>query len=118
MTILGRYLSKMRMKQFSSYTWADTERLRQEADAKKAEVMARQGYSGEEIEQAINTGTMPEKPEDFKQAEAEQQGAAPIDLNAPDFFDDELTEEDKKYLTLKWGKAYRPYEWVQLEKLY
>lgn len=41
MTILGRYLSKMRMKQFSSYTWADTERLRQEADAKKAEVMAR-----------------------------------------------------------------------------
>jgi len=50
MTILGRYLSKMRMKQFSMYSWADTERLRQEADAKKAEVMARQGYSGEEIE--------------------------------------------------------------------
>jgi len=41
MTILGRYLSKMRMKQFSSYNWDDTERLRQEADAKKAEVMAR-----------------------------------------------------------------------------
>lgn len=39
-------------------------------------------------------------------------------MNAPDFFDDDLTEEDKKYLTLKWGKAYRPYEWVQLEKLY
>ena len=36
----------------------------------------------------------------------------------PDFFNDDLTEEDKKYLTLKWGKAYRPYEWVQLEKLY
>ena len=118
MTILGRYLSKMRMKQFSSYTWADTERLREEMNAKKAEVMARQGYTGEEIENAIQTGTMPEKPEDFKAAEAEQTGAAPIDLNAPDFFDDDLTEEDKKYLTLKWGKAYRPYEWVQLEKLY
>lgn len=118
MTILGRYLSKMRMKQFSSYTWADTERLREEMNAKKAEVMARQGYTGEEIENAIQTGTMPEKPEDFKAAEAESQGAAPIDLNAPDFFDDDLTDEDKKYLTLKWGKAYRPYEWVQLEKLY
>ena len=118
MTILGRYLSKMRMKQFSSYTWADTERLRAEMDAKKAEIMARQGYTGEEIENAIQTGTMPEKPDDFKAAEAEQNGAAPIDLNAPDFFDDDLTEEDKKYLTLKWGKAYRPYEWVQLEKLY
>ena len=118
MTILGRYLSKMRMKQFSSYTWADTDRLREEMNAKKAEVMARQGYTGEEIENAIQTGTMPEKPDDFKAAEAESQGAAPIDLNAPDFFDDDLTEDDKKYLTLKWGKAYRPYEWVQLEKLY
>lgn len=115
MTILGRYLSKMRMKQFSSYNWDDTERLRQEADAKKAEVMARQGYTGEEIENAIQTGTMPEKPEDFKNAE---EGPAPIDLNEPEFFTDDLTEEDKKYLTIKWGKAYRPYEWVQLEKLY
>ena len=115
MTILGRYLSKMRMKQFSSFTWADTDRLREEADAKKAEVMARQGYTGEEIEQAINTGTMPEKPAEFQ---AEQNSAAPIDLNEPEFFDDDLTEEDKKYLTIKWGKAYRPYEWVQLEKLY
>lgn len=116
MTILGRYLSKMRMKQFNMYTWADTERLRQEADAKKAEVMARQGYTGEEIENAISTGTMPEKPKEIQ--EPIEAAAAPIDLNTPDFFDDDLTEEDKKYLTIKWGKAYRPYEWVQLEKLY
>ena len=118
MTILGRYLSKMRMKQFSNLTWADTERLRQEADAKKAEVMARQGYSGEEIENAISTGTMPEKPEDFKTAAEANAVPAPIDLIEPEFFNDDLTEEDKKYLTIKWGKTYRPYEWVQLEKLY
>ena len=118
MTILGRYLSKMRMKQFSNLTWADTERLRQEADAKKAEVMARQGYSGEEIENAISTGTMPEKPEDFKTAAETNASPAPIDLMEPEFFNDDLTEEDKKYLTIKWGKTYRPYEWVQLEKLY
>lgn len=118
MTILGRYLSKMRMKQFSNLTWADTERLRQEADAKKAEVMARQGYSGEEIENAISTGTMPEKPEDFKTAAEANAAPAPIDLMEPEFFNDDLTEEDKKYLTIKWGKTYRPYEWVQLEKLY
>lgn len=115
MTILGRYLSKMRMKQFQNFTWDDTERLRQEAEAKKAEVMARQGYSGEEIDAAIAAGTMPEKPADFRQCD---DSPAPIDLNEPDFFDDDLTDEDKKYLTLKWGKAYRPYEWVQLEKLY
>ena len=114
MTILGRYLSKMKLKQFRDYTWEDTEKLRLEADAKKAEVMARQGYSGEEIDNAIQTGTMPEKPAEFQT----ETSATPIDLNEPEFFEDDLTEEDRKYLTIKWGRTYRPYEWVQLEKLY
>jgi len=30
----------------------------------------------------------------------------------------ELTEEDKTYLKIQWGKNYRPSEMVQLEKLY
>ena len=114
MTILGRYLSKMKLKQFKEFGWNDTERLKLEADAKKAEVMARQGYSGEEIDAAIESGTMPEKPVEFQT----ETSATPIDLNEPEFFNDDLTEEDKKYLTIKWGKAYSPYEWVQLEKLY
>jgi hypothetical protein len=29
-----------------------------------------------------------------------------------------LTEEEITYLRLKWGKAYKPMEWVQLEQLY
>ena len=114
-TILGRYLSKMKLKQFRDYHWDDTERLKQEADQHKAETMARQGYSGEEIEKAIAEGSMPERPQEVEET---TNTPAPIDLNEPDFFNDDLTEEDKKYLTLKWGKAYRPYEWVQLEKLY
>jgi len=76
--------------------------------------MARQGYTGEEIETAIQQGLMPEKPP----VPEEEEEAEPIDLNQPEYFEDDLTEEDKKYLTIKWGKAYRPYEWVQLEKLY
>lgn len=117
MTILGRYLSKMKLKQFRDYGWDDTERLQEAANAAKAEVMARQGYSGEEIEQAITEGSMPERPAPDT-SETSDGAPAPIDLNEPEYFDDELTDEDKKYLTIKWGKAYRPYEWVQLEKLY
>ena len=30
----------------------------------------------------------------------------------------DLTDEDKTYLRLKWGKAYKPEEWVRLEQLY
>jgi hypothetical protein len=32
-----------------------------------------------------------------------------------DDFVDDLTEEDKTYLRLKWGKTYKPEEWVKLE---
>ena len=38
-----------------------------------------------------------------------------------DFLDDpsqDLTEEDKKYLAMKWGIYYRPREWVELERKY
>jgi hypothetical protein len=29
-----------------------------------------------------------------------------------------LTDEERTYLRLKWGKAYRPEEWIRLEQLY
>lgn len=116
MTVLGRYLSKMKLKQYRDYSWEDTDRLKAEADHRKAEVMARQGYTGEEIEAAIAAGTTPEKPENWDNPEPE---AAPtMDMLEPTFFNDDLTEEDKKALTIKWGKTYKPYEWVQLEKYY
>ena len=35
----------------------------------------------------------------------------------PDLAQD-LTQEDKKYLVMKWGRYYKPQEWVQLETFY
>jgi hypothetical protein len=32
-----------------------------------------------------------------------------------DEFENDLTEEDRTYLRLKWGKSYRAEEWVTLE---
>lgn len=36
----------------------------------------------------------------------------------PDDFADELTDEDRLYLRMKWGKGYRPEEWIKMEQLY
>lgn len=116
MTVLGKYLSKMKLIQYKNYTWDDSENLQAKYNEQKAQVMAMQGYSGEEIEKAVAEGTMPEDP--HTEQIQETPATAPIDRLEPDGFEDDLTEEDKKYLTLKWGKTYRPYEWVQLEKLY
>ena len=39
MTIVGRYLSKMKLKQFKQYRWKDTEFLQELATAKREQVM-------------------------------------------------------------------------------
>ena len=115
MTILGRYLSKMKLNQYKNYSWEDTEKIKAEMDARKRDVMARQGYTGEEIEEALAANRTPERPAEL---EATREEPAPIDAFEPVGFEDDLTEEDKTYLAIKWGKTYKPYEWVQLEKYY
>lgn len=126
MTILGRYLSKMKLKQYRDYRWKDTEFLQELANKKIEETMKRQGYDMEQITTAINkaTFTLPdeiaepvyqneeENEQEVEDYFAQQSGAEDDDLGA------ELTEEDKKYLRLKWGKAYKPEEWIALEQLY
>ena len=126
MTILGRYLSKMKLKQYKDYTWKHTEFLQEVANKKIEETMKRQGYDAEQIAMAIDKATIaiPEgelsEPEHaapamqeplFEDYFANQAGAA-------DDFSDDLTEEDRKYLRLKWGKTYKPDEWIRLEQLY
>ena len=131
-TIIGRYLSKMKLAQFKQYRWQDSEFLQDMANKKTEETMKRQGYSAAEIATVLSGQqlTMPDKPlempdltpdpaifgyesampqqEDYF---AEQLGID-IDLGA------DLTDEDKRYLLIKWGKAYKPEEWVKLEQLY
>ena len=118
MTILGRYLSKMKLQQFENYRWEDTETIQARLNASKAEVMTRQGYSSEEIEAAIAAGNGIEKPEGWDAPPSAMDAPPPIDAFEPVDFNDDLTEEDRKYLAIKWGKTYKPYEWVQLEKYY
>ena len=121
MTILGKYLSKMKLKQFKDYRFEHTEFLQQLADAKLEQTMKRQGYDAAEITMAVekNKFTLPQgeiaepvyavaEPEDYF---AQQAGG-------DDGFVDDLTDEDRTYLRLKWGKAYKPEEWVKLEQLY
>ena len=135
LTIIGRYLAKMQLKQYRDYRWADTEHLQQIEDLKKEQAMKRQGYSASEIAlelerskldlsqdgYAIPTINMDEI---FPQGPAVSAPEQPVDdyfarmAGEPDDFQVDLTEEDRTYLRLKWGKAYKPEEWVKLEQLY
>lgn len=127
MTIVGRYLSKMKLKQFKQYRWKDTEFLQELANSKREQIMKQQGYDAQAIALANQRASF----------EIPQEVQIP-DLNAPepanpflasgqeDYFADQsgadeeidLTDEDRIYLRLKWGKTYKPEEWVRLEQLY
>ena len=122
-TILGRYLSKMKLKQYKDTRWKDTERLQELEDAKLEQTMKRQGYDAVQIMEAKEKGrvfTMPDKP--LEEPVYEDTTIVPQEdyfaqQNGPEE-DLDLTEEDRTYLRLKWGKTYKPEEWVKLEQLY
>ena len=127
MTIIGRYLSKMKLKQFCDYRWKHTEFLQDLARKKREQVMKQQGYDAEQIALANQRAAfaVPQNLEipDLKKPEtnpflatgqedyfAEQSGSVEDEID--------LTDEDRIYLRLKWGKTYKPEEWVRLEQLY
>lgn len=126
MTILGRYLSKMKLKQFKDYRWKDNEFLQELANTKIEQTMKRQGYEAAEIAQVIATASVPIPQGEIPQPVYEESNNSINDTEdyfaeqsggADDFVDD-LTEEDRTYLRLKWGKTYKPEEWIRLEQLY
>lgn len=123
MTILGRYLSKMKLKQFKDYRWKDTEFLQQMANNKLEQTMKRQGYDAQQIATAIEKSSIAIPEGELK----EPVYAPPPNAPTEDYFAQQsgeveqeldLTDEDRTYLRLKWGKTYKPEEWVKLEQLY
>lgn len=123
MTILGRYLSKMKLKQFKDYRWKDTEFLQQMANNKLEQTMKRQGYDAQQIATAIEKSSIVIPEGELK----EPVYAPPPNAPTEDYFAQQsgeveqeldLTDEDRTYLRLKWGKTYKPEEWVKLEQLY
>lgn len=119
LTIIGRYLSKMKLKQWSQYSWVDTEALEEEQRMRKINQMKAQGMTGEEIETELATDRTPPKPKILTEPQEAVGTPEYYDPSeADDDFSDELTEEDKVMLRLKWGRGYRPEEWVRLEQLY
>lgn len=140
MSVFGRYLSKMKLKQWIEYGWKDTEKLKvlkdeknklQQAEKEKFEAEIKAQFDNGEITEAqyktlISTET---------QNEDYYMGTGPA-LHMPAMADNpyqeqnfidvsllpdpatQLTEDDKIYLAMKWGRLYTPADWIELEKNY
>lgn len=145
--VMGKYLSKFKLKQWINpetgkpYRWEDSEYLIKtkyseeaitEEDIKAAqerdEALKQQFESGEisEAEYRTLSSTESQKDDTFAFPGVEEftgPAAAPFgsEFISEDELPDlgaELTLEDKKYLAMKWGRLYKPSEWIELEKKY
>lgn len=119
MTIIGRYMAKMKLKQWADKRWADSDRLQEESTQQKINNMKAQGFSGEEIDEQLAIDRTPEKPDYLNETQKEVDTPEYINIeDEEDEFSQSLTEEDKTYLRLKWGRGYRTEEWIRMEQLY
>ena len=127
-TILGRYLSKMKLKQWKDYRWKDTEFIQELQNNKIKEAMEMQGYDAQQIAAAIDKASFAVPTEELRPPDPKEFSTPVSFPGSDDFgfmsdseesdFNDDLTDEDRIYLKLKWGKNYKPDEWVALEQLY
>lgn len=162
MSVIGKYLAKMKLKQWSKYGYADTKKIQEEMDAEKAEkekaaqeekaryeaelkVKLSEGkisaaeyqtlvstetqnqelprwgdnITGEHLGQMYQVYGQPGSYEDaLRQAKnpfQEQNFMSESDLVDPGA---DLDDDDKMYLAVKWGRLYKPSQWVALEQLY
>ena len=140
MSVFGKYLSKMKLKQWKDFGWADTERLQaQNAERRAAsaqelaelDAMYQEQYDKGEITEAqyktlVSTSarnanfytnipaiTQPFAPETTFFDESQFMDASELPDPAA-----QLTQDDKIYLAMKWGTLYKPSEWVDLETDY
>lgn len=118
LTIIGRYLSKMKLKQWNKYTWADTETLEKDSIDKKVFNMKAQGFTEDEIQEQLSIDRTPPKPKELEDVQAPVGTPEYEDPEEDDDFGDQLTEEDKLVLRLKWGRGYSWEERVRMEQLY
>ena len=138
MSVFGKYLSKMKLKQYKQYGWADTEKLNALNDERRAVQKEEREKFEEEIKKQFEAGEIGEA--EYKtMISAETQNkeymsrpVAPPEFSQDKYFSEnseivqeqmdslisELTQEDKKVLAMKWGALYRPEEWIELEKDY
>lgn len=146
MSVFGKYLSKMKLRQWKDYHWSDTEKLKAEDDKKRElyledhpELAAREA----QLQMQFRRGDISEAQYNTFMSTAELNNQLPpayvsgtdgVNNYAPgsnpfmenNFIPEEelndpaseLTKEDKIYLAMKWGRTYQPGEWVELETKY
>jgi hypothetical protein len=130
----------MKLKQWKQYSWADTEKLRAQSEERMRQNEAEREEAEKKLKQDLEEGKISEAEYktltsiETQYAESSMFGAPPPQYSGPsgnpynenNFMSEdelidpasELTQDDKLYLAMTWGRLYKPSEWIELEKHY
>lgn len=143
MSVFGKYLSVMKLKQWKDYKWADTDRLQEELGEKNEQKKEEREALLQEMKEKYEQGEITEAEyktysdsdtqyQDYLNSVVYGANSKEAAIGEGNLFDEknflseeelpdpaaQLTQEDKVYLAMKWGRLYKPNEWVSLEKKY
>lgn len=135
LSVFGKYIVKMKLKQYKEYHFADSEKLCAELgeadEAKKKEIEEQQKIITEQYENGeIGEAEFRTYTDSYNQMKVDvKKKADPVGdtrykeenfLSEDELIDPaaELTHDDKIQLAMKWGRLYKPHEWVELERHY
>lgn len=139
MSVFGKYLSKMKLKQWRGSGWADTDKLNALRAEKRSAQAAERAAFDAEIKEKFAAGEISEA--EYKtmvsaQTQHEEYESRPIsqptEMPQDRYYNEsstiveaemdtavgQLSQEDKVYLAMKWSALYKPSEWIELEKNY
>ena len=159
MSVIGKYLAKMKLKQWNKYGYADTQKIQDEMNEEKQKkekakeeekaryeaqlkVKLSEGkISAAEYQTLVSTQTQNKEllhwgnavtgehvgavfgqPGSYEEAlrQAKNPYQEQLFLSESQLIDPgaNLDDDDKRYLALKWGRLYRPGQWIALQQLY
>ena len=137
MSVVGKYLSKMKLKQWKNFAWADSEKLQEMRKAQDAVKLEQNQAQADRVREQFQNGeisqsqyrtlvnTQYQKQHEYAVPFADPVGADNM-FNQKDFISQDelpdlstqLTLEEKQRMAMKWGRTYKISEWIELQKKY
>lgn len=148
MSVIGKYLSKMKLKQWKSYSWKDSQELQKKKKLDEEFLKEQQKVLNEQIKQQFENGEITEAQyktltntefqkthqyviDDTDKTNHQQRNTTDLigednPFREENFISEEelqaldaqLTLEEKRQMAIKWGRTYKISEWIELQRKY
>ncbi len=118
-SIIGKYVSKMKLNQFKKYSWKDTERLVEDESASILAALRQESDSETEAEEKLHVMlSMSDIDQPIMGSGTPAPSVAAMYGLVPETSKYNLTQEEINQLKMDWGEDYTEDQYLALEQLF